>query len=529
MAATSQGDLSRTPLPQIVTFLAKKRLTGTLVVFSERDEPLARIHFADGMPAHVESSDQAGRLGELLVIRGVINAKTLAEALRGMKDREVRLGRYLVEEGLVDEAQLRSAMEFQLEQRLGELYALKDERFEFHGDSNLTGLEPAEMFPVDAVAWLPRAVREKWRTEELDAQLARLRGHRIRCRGRELGDLDWSAEEEEALRRLSGQVHSLESALAVEEHLRTPVRVVLYVLMLTGGLELTTAPPEEAPAPQPEAKRARPEAKPQEQPDRKLEELKAAVSDKIAQINDGDLFEVLEIDDGASTEEIRKSYLALVKRFHPDRAAAADDPQLKENMAFISGRIKEAADTLTTADRRKDYERQRAGGPTRSEEEAIVQQTIAAEMSFQKAVILARRKKWREAIELMEPVVEIGEPNGEHLALLTWARANEAGPGAELAAHEADLRRAVELAPKSEKANFFLAQVLKRSGKETEAMVHLKTVVDINPHNIDAKRELLILNRRRAQRRRDGKETEEDGGDDGSTLGRLKKILKKKL
>ena len=175
--------------------------------------------------------------------------------------------------------------------------------------------------------------------------------------------------------------------------------------------------------------------------------------------------------------------------------------------------------------------------------------TLAAELAFQKAGILARKKKWAQTIEVMEHVVRADPENGEYLALLAWARASEGGPEADLSRFEAELKNAVSLSPKSEKANYYLAQILKRVGKESEARKHLQVVASINPHNIEVKRELHIMARRQGQTKKPAgaglfsgrqKGTKKEKGsskqegasedkDDGTALGKLKKILTKKL
>lgn len=549
MGASAQGDLARTPLPQILTFLLRKKQSGTLNISPPGDGGEIMVHFIQGQPAHVQGGKGVSRLGELLVIRGIIKAKTLASALRGMKEKGVMLGRYLLDEGLVQEKDLADAMRFQVEQKLTALYELAEASFTFHQGENLTPVEESEMYPLDAVAHMPRALREKWKPERIDAQLAKLQGHGLRVSGRGVGEPLWSEEEKEALGLLKIRVHTLDSALGVESYLEQPMRVVLYVLMLTSGLEFTQPPSEAAPPEKPRTAPSQATPTQERKQDPRLAAMRKQAQEKIAQIKDGDLFGALDVDESVSPEQIRKSYLALVKKFHPDRAAALDDPQLKEALVYISAKLREAADTLTDPALRRDYERARAGGPTRDEEEAIVQQTLAAELAFQKAGILARKKKWAETIEVMEHVVRADPENGDYLALLAWARASKGGPGADLSRFEADLKNAVSLSPKSEKANYYLAQVLKRVGKESEARKHLQTVASINPHNIEVKRELHIMARRQGQTRKPaggglfsgrqkGAKEEKDSSrkesasgekDDGTTLGKLKKILTRKL
>ncbi len=64
-----------------------------------------------------------------------------------------------------------------------------------------------------------------------------------------------------------------------------------------------------------------------------------------------DYYALLEIEFGATEEEIRKAYRRLVKEYHPDHN---DDPQAARK--FIE--ITEAYETLTDPVRRREYDRQ---------------------------------------------------------------------------------------------------------------------------------------------------------------------------
>jgi hypothetical protein len=522
VGSQATGEFRSTPFPQVLVFLRRRALTGTLFIETPGGDDAGRVHFMGGRPACIEVQSASDRLGELLVIRGLINAKTLASALRGIKERGVRLGRYLVDEGHVSADELGDVMCFQIERRLALLYPLDVETFTFHQDQNLTSFLSDDMHPIDAMASMPRLLRDTWDVDRIAAQLARLEGHGLRISASVDGDPEWSEEEQRVVAALDGRTLTLEAALGAQgAHLSS--HVVLYVLMLAGGIELTdearsegaAAPPRTAPRPGPAAQ------------DPRTKEMRSAAREKVTQIKHGDFFAVLEVGREADVEEVRASYLGLVKKFHPDMASAIDDEKLRESHLYISTHLREAFDTLTDPEKREDHMRRLTGGPTSEEEQAIVQKALSAELTFQKASILARKRKWAEAIALLGPVAKEHPDNGEYLALLAWCQANARPAGADLTEQEAALRAAVGMAPRSERTNHYLALVLRRSGKDNEARAYLETVTRINPHNVDARRELRILEMRKepAQKRSSG----QDGGDDDTTLGRLKRILTKKL
>lgn len=528
MSSQATGSFSSTPFPQVLVFLRRRALTGTLFIENLQGEDSGRIHFIDGLPACIEVKTATDRLGELLVIRGMLNAKALAGALRGMKERGVRLGRYLVDEGLVKPEDLRSVMEFQIERRLALLYSLSEESFTFHQDQNLTTFIEEDMVPVDPVPSMPGHLRETWDITRLESQLERLRGHGLCISASTEGSPRWTDQEMELLSSLDGRTLTLEEAQELGSSIEPTMQILLYVLMLSGGLELIEAPQAGAASPEPARE------------DPRTKKMRAAAREKLTHIKSGNFFTMIEVPEKAGVEEIRTSYLKLVKKFHPDTASSVEDEKLRESYLAISTKLREAFDALTDPEKRKNHMEKLHGGPSDAQEQAIVQQALSAEFGFQKASILARKRKWDEVAAIMRTVVKAEPQNGDYIALLLWAEVNLKPAGANLTEQEAGLRNAVNLASRSEKANYYLAQVLKKSGKETEARTYLEAVAGINPHNIEVKRELRILDRRRDQPQQQrlsidgllgrGKKDERDGEqEDEGALGKLKKILTKKI
>jgi len=530
VSSQATGTFSKTPLPQVLVFLRRHRLDGTLVIENARGEDAGRVHFVGGLPACIEMKSATDRLGELLVIRGLISAKTLASSLKGMKERGLRLGRYLVEEGHIGDQDLRNVMEFQIERRLALLYPLSDEAFTFNPGENLTTFLEEDMTPVDPMHSMPRMLRDTWSESRLDGQLERLRGQGLLVTGIVEGDPYWYDDEREALASIEGRTLMLDEAMSLGAGRGHAMRVVLYVLMLGGGIEIT------GPGKADDHVEPRP-LQPAQDP--RILDLKQAARRKLAQIEHGNLFAVLEVTEEADLENIRASYIGLVKKFHPDTVSGLDDESLRDDYLAISTKLREAFDTLTDPEKRASHIESIRGGPTDLEEQAIVQQVLNAEIEFQKASILARKKKWKEACDLLRPGVEAAPENGEYLALLAWAKANLLAAGSDLTETEATLRRALSMAPRSEKANYYLAQILKRSGKEREALPYLREVVSQNPHNIDIKRELRILEMRFEEKEKKGRllgalkggeKTHDDEQDEsGGTLGKLRRMLTKKL
>ncbi|SCU89101.1 LAFA_0E16160g1_1 [Lachancea sp. 'fantastica'] len=79
------------------------------------------------------------------------------------------------------------------------------------------------------------------------------------------------------------------------------------------------------------------------------------------------LYKVLGLSKEASSKDIRKAYLAMTRKFHPDKQGQMSDKEKQENEEKMS-KINEAYEILGDEVKRKDYDNQRAdSGPQRQQ------------------------------------------------------------------------------------------------------------------------------------------------------------------
>jgi tetratricopeptide (TPR) repeat protein len=263
--------------------------------------------------------------------------------------------------------------------------------------------------------------------------------------------------------------------------------VVIYALLLTGNLVFADA--EE------EAQRVETQRR------RKITALTAVMGEKLKQINGGSYFDTLEVAPEAGLDAIKDSYMRLLKAFHPDRVEPLKEPRLKEGFEIISRSLKEAFDALSNAGTRKKYMEKMGAGKqeaaAETEEEKIVRETLTDELAYQKSLILLNKKQFDEVVKLLEPVVQKETKNGDYLAAYAWARLQTLGKGEFSGEWVAMLRQAADLNPNSERAHLFLALALQREGALEEYEKHIRLTLGINPHNLEAKRLVHILDTRK--------------------------------
>ena len=131
--------------------------------------------------------------------------------------------------------------------------------------------------------------------------------------------------------------------------------------------------------------------------------------------------------------------------------------------------------------------------------EKEVREALDAETLYQKGLVLLRRDQYDKALEFVDKARELNPNEGEYLA--TWAKIQSAqrdhnAPVEDLLLH---LRRAEELAPKSERVHLYMGQLLKQINRIGEARTHFEMVLKVNPRNIEAGREVRIMEIRRSK------------------------------
>lgn len=118
------GSLAALTVPEVVQFVFSSLKTGVLLLsFGQREgapdrpDQLRRksIHFRDGQVVFASSSEAADRLGAVLASSGLVPEAEL-ERCAGLVQSGRRLGQVLVDEGVLDAAQLYEAITLQVKQ-----------------------------------------------------------------------------------------------------------------------------------------------------------------------------------------------------------------------------------------------------------------------------------------------------------------------------------------------------------------------------------------------------------------------------
>lgn len=240
-----------------------------------------------------------------------------------------------------------------------------------------------------------------------------------------------------------------------------------------------------------------------------------------------DLYAVLEIDEKASTEDVRRAYFKLAKKLHPDRQVT-EDPIATER--FLA--VQQAYEILVDPKQREEYELQRvvhkhqlvkpgaAAAEEESEPEEIdprpyiarprrgpsIEEERDARLAFQKAESLVASDQHDRALRAMAAVVKAVPDNPDYLSLLGYLMAHQ---GEKLHAARDHCRRSVEAEPFNPLFHARLGYVYTRAGLTNTAQQCFNEALRLNP------KEPLALAHRDPSSAREG----------GGLVGSLKRLL----
>lgn len=232
-------------------------------------------------------------------------------------------------------------------------------------------------------------------------------------------------------------------------------------------------------------------------------------------------FEILGVDEDADANAVQSAYFKLAKGWHPDRLHASLQ-DLKPKVAMVFARINEAYQTLSNADKRREYEDTVKHGGGTAKDRQMVERVIDSALLFQKGEVVFRKGSYDQAAEMVRKAADADPDQPEYRALLAWIEAHCLGQPPE----DADDRRhfyrdqikmldvVIQQEPEYERALFYRGSLLKRSGYAEAALKDFRKVVQLNPRNIDAAREVR-LNQMRHKK-------EEKGGIFGRFFGKDK-------
>lgn len=520
------GLLQKTPLANLLVYVRDRGLTGTLVFGADGGE-ITALSLRRGSPFKALVQGEELLLSSVCRDLGYASSAQLADTWELASQRSRLHGQVLLEYGVLDRDKLLGALALQLERKvaaLAKLPASTPFRFFAGGDllSGIGGVEEPEV-SVERLLWVVLRQAAPW--SHVGAALTKLDGKAMRVSASATPErFGLGAAESRLVASLRDTPRTLADLVAERFVDPTTLSALVYGLLVTKQVDLTrrmahTGPVSEHPAasnppsasgississavslltpissitaPEPPSGVLNVQPPSSRRETAAESELRAEILARRETIVRENYFTILGIDANAPRDQVNAAYFQLAKRWHPDKLgpALAD---VRPAMAKIFSLLSEAHKTLTDPALREKYTRtlQEGGGDAAEQDE--VQAVLDAAVEFQKAEVFLKRRDYAQAEEHARRALALDGEQGEHIALVAHLEAQREDSVTRLRDHIERLGKAIQRSPRSVKAHYYRAQLLKRTGKISEALADFREVLELEPSHVDAARELRL-------------------------------------
>jgi len=488
-----QGELHDVPVARQLHNLYSLKATGLLHL--QRDNIEKIIYFKDGYAIFARSNLLRECLGQRLVQSRLINQKQCDETLSVSRERGALHGTALIDAGLLTPHQLHEALHDQVIHKLLDTFSWKSGHYRFiHGQDFKKGLTAIHESPAGLIL---RGILTYYDVDRVDEFLSPVLDlfpvlsdnphYRFQ-------EISLTPVQKKLVKNCKGQqtlraiVEDCPVTVGERKRLMAALIIAQMIHLVPDAVAIVDDVPDD-PASSDE-----------------LQKREQFLSEYNRLIN-LDHFSLLNVGKDCSDTELRKAYFSMVKKHHPDRFFHYQNSvDIKEKVDALFQKINAAHSVLADSEMRKHYlqdQAMRAGGTGTFEEEDTA---MAAEISFQKGLILAQNSHFAEAAPLLKTAADKSPRECEYLSWSAWAefRISPAGEGDCLKARKR-LQKALEIDPSFDKAHLFMGYVWRASQAERKALREFGKAVECNPNCLEALRELRLYRMRAEQQQKKSK------------------------
>ncbi|MCW5823478.1 MAG: DnaJ domain-containing protein [Cyanobacteria bacterium TGS_CYA1] len=237
-----------------------------------------------------------------------------------------------------------------------------------------------------------------------------------------------------------------------------------------------------------------------------------------------DYYAILGVEETAAAEEIRRAYIKLAKRLHPDRFP--NDPEQRALAQREFAKVTRAHNIISDAEKRAEYDALRRLHLNKEQSELLSGQHLVSDVEAGNAdasnVVASPRVS---ASELQAITTTTTESNIN----VKWAnkhleRADELLKIKQFQEAEIAMKEAIRLVPKDPKYHNKLAEVYQARGWYTLAMTEVQTALRMDPRDSQAR----LLETQIKQKIKEQEITRADAKAKQTLMGKIKGLFSKK-
>ncbi len=325
--------------------LWRRGFSGALVLVRDQEEK--RLQFDVGRIVFASSTEEADRMGELLLRQGKINSQQLADCREHVKASGRRLGEVLVDQGHLKPRELLPAVRQHLEDIVYSVFAWTDGNYDALPEHTINERIRLSSHPA---ALIVEGIRRKYDRQRLEACLGGMGQVLINTKVDEqlstIAAADLSGPESEAQRLFDGE-HTLHDVRAESELQGLRVAQLAYAWVCLGVAELVDRSSE--------LRDERSSAAGYLVGETDLAIDRQRVRAKHLLVQDADYFQLLGVRPDASGFEIRRAYESALRHFSFESFPAALQDELRAQLEEIGAVIEEAYLVLSDDQIRSKY------------------------------------------------------------------------------------------------------------------------------------------------------------------------------
>jgi len=483
MIADQQGNLAERPLGELICEIHETSSSGALRL--SRDRAKTVIYFEDGEAVFAVSNIRAHRLSEFLKRSGLTSKEIVEDVPPTATDDDVLA--QLITQGKINHEQVGTIRANQVADILRTVFLWTEGFWQFDPRVRVTTENrvsvDTQRLLLESIRHLPvKYVEARFASRDDRMETAQHNGH----------SLNLSPSEAFVLSRVATPT-SINDLLAVGGMPEVETLRAVYALTATGLLRRT---PTSTPRVREQPQRVR-AARVDETPEEFLARIDKA----------SDHYETLNIDRTASASDIKASYHALARSYHPDRFHQAN-ASVRNRIDSAFARIAQAYEVLHDASSRAAYDERLKTTVAKPSEKVPStptdkpgnQETPAikfseketgnedrAEASFQKGLSLLNENQPQHALRLFAEAASLEPRRARYRA--EYGRALTNDPQTRRIA-EFELKAAIALEPTNVSYRIALAELYKALGLRRRAEGELQRALTADPQS-DAARKLL--------------------------------------
>jgi curved DNA-binding protein CbpA len=408
-----RGSLAETHLPQVLRRIFLEGLKGTLTLV--RGDETRHLFFEKGELRTATSSREGQRIGAFLKRRGWITDQDLSWALETVaRQGRARLGKILVEKGLVSRAVLDAEMRRLVEEIVFSTFEWDTGEYRFQSSTGV--LDPDVALTLSTAAVIVEGIRRLPESEVFRERLGDSRGIPVLASDpmSRYQYLPLTPQEAYLLSRIDG-VLDVESLLKIGGGSRGGTSKTLYALLSCGIVEIRKD--GHAPGHPASLETLNVEVGAGESSERAPGHAEL-VKNTYRRIDWLTHYELLGVPPAANPSEISAAYFERSRLFHPDLRHRTDLSHFEKELTAVFERLKMAHEVLSDPRRRADYDATLAEMPVplavaeASSDPGARQQL--AQKSFQRARELIAERDYHPAIEMLREAIRFVPDNAEY-------------------------------------------------------------------------------------------------------------------